>query len=130
MLTCFSAAAVNNASYHVIEGRKVKNYSLLLITMLVPTVSFANYLCEGKITHLGISDDSSLYVDNGFGVHKLCNSTDTYCKDWKSLALAAKMADKAIKIHYRNSASSSSDACTDIGSWVTPDDKPYYMEMN
>ena len=114
---------------HNQNGDFMKTY-LFSLLLLVPSVSFANYHCEGKINHIGLSDDSTLLVNNGFGVHKLCNSDDVYCKDWKALALAAKMADKNIKIHYRNSSVNSPSACNTIGSWVTPNDKPYYMEMN
>lgn len=102
-----------------------------LAILFISSASLADYACRGNIVHLGFSN--MLNVHNGFGVHRLCNLSDDNCKAWMSLILAAKMANKEVTIYYRDpviSGNQANGACTQIGDWVTPVDKPYYVEIH
>lgn len=51
-------------------------YIYFVLLSITSMSASANYYCTGKIAHLGTST-SSLYVNNGYGVHVLCDlSTD------------------------------------------------------
>jgi hypothetical protein len=81
--------------------------------------------------HLGV--DGKLNVSNGFGVHRICSITEEKCKAWASLVMAAKMADKKITIYYTHATiggDQSNGVCSEIGSWVTPSDAPYYVQLH
>ncbi len=107
-------------------------YFLVLVSLVFSTFSHANYYCTGKVSHLGLS--GSLNVSNGFGVHVLCPLTEEKCKAWSSLVMAAKMADKSISIYYSSTSpqggNQNNGACNNIGSWVTPADPVYYIQLN
>lgn len=106
-------------------------FVLFFMFLGAASVSHANYRCVGKVAHLGV--DSKLNVSNGFGVHKLCSITEDKCKAWASLIMAAKMADKKITIFYRHASiggDQSKGVCSEIGTWVTPSDTPYYVQLH
>lgn len=112
----------------------MRNILLLISLTLISTHSLANYHCEGKISHIGLSDQT-LHVNNGYGVHRICdlNVDNKSCASWMSLALAAKMADKKIVLSYRHNTIIGNQAtgqCLAHGSWVTPSDPIYYIEIN
>lgn len=91
----------------------------------------ANYHCKGKVQHFGL--DGALHVSNGFGVHTLCGLAEAHCSAWTSVALAAKMADRALIIYYRNDSvggNQSAGTCKSIGSWVKPADTIYYVQVD
>ncbi|QUJ68609.1 hypothetical protein KDD30_05715 [Photobacterium sp. GJ3] len=106
--------------------------SMLVFSLLfAPFLAQANYSCVGEIKHFGI-DTSTLHVSNGFGVHKLCNVSEEYCKAWISTALSAKMANQSVVIYYNHpsiSGNQSGGRCHDIGDWVVPEDKVYYFQV-
>lgn len=103
---------------------------LFLLLISFAEFSHANYYCVGKVAHFGI--DERLNVSNGFGIHRLCSIVDEKCQAWASLVLAAKMADRQVIIYYADASISgdqSNGACTQIGTWVTPADIPYYLQL-
>lgn len=107
----------------------IKRVALLLIVFFCNS-AFANYYCLGKVTHFG--SDTWLYVSNGFGVHRLCDTSTDKCKIWASTALAAKMADRELAIYYSHptiTGDQSSGVCSNIGTWVTPQDTVYYLQI-
>lgn len=105
---------------------------LLILIVATPYYAIANYSCSGKIIHLGF--DGALRVNNGFGVHELCNLSEEKCKAWSGAALAAKMANSSITVYYSGSQvgeqSAAGGQCHNIGNWVTPNDPPYYFQVN
>ncbi len=107
-------------------------YILIFLVVLVPSSAKANYYCSGKVVHLGTST-ASLYVNNGSGVHLLCKLSDDACKAWLSTATTAKITGKTISIYYSSTTiggNQQNDACKAIGSWVTPSDRVYYLQLN
>jgi len=106
-------------------------YITLVLVIFGVGLAQANYYCVGKVRHLGLSNDN-LNIHNGYGVHRMCQHSQEHCGAWISLAMSAKLADKKIAIYYRNSSISgnqSSGECANIGNWVQPSDKPYYIEV-
>jgi len=106
-------------------------FFLILTSILFSSMSNSNYLCSGKVIHLG--SDGRLAVSNGFGVHKLCLLTDDKCKFWASLLTTAKIADKSVSIYYSHPSiggNQNHSACQNIGDWVIPSDTPYYVQLN
>lgn len=104
-------------------------FSVILVAISMPSV--ANYSCSGDIVHLGF--DTALHVNNGYGVHTLCQLTDERCNAWTSAVMAAKMSGSKITIYYSNatvSGDQESGQCLNIGNWVTPTDTVYYIEIN
>ncbi|WP_162940919.1 hypothetical protein [Photobacterium salinisoli] len=98
---------------------------------LLSLSAHANYHCTGEVKHFGV-DRSNLLVSNGFGVHKLCNVSEEYCKAWLSAALSAKMSNRKVTIYYEHpsvSGSQNGSRCNEIGDWVVPDDSVYYFQV-
>ncbi|WP_143247650.1 hypothetical protein [Agaribacterium haliotis] len=104
---------------------------LILSVFCFSSAAYANYYCTGKVSYLGT--DGSLWLSNGFGVHKLCVLEEEYCKVWVSIGLAAKMADKSVSVYYQGGSGAGNQnagLCKSIGSWVNPSDKPYHFQIH
>ncbi|WP_096086619.1 hypothetical protein [Agaribacterium haliotis] len=73
-------------------------------------------------------------MSNGFGVHKLCEFSEQKCNAWLSMLMAAKVSDKTVVIYYKSDAAQGGNQngglCQLIGSWVSPADPIYYIQMD
>lgn len=74
-------------------------------------------------------------MNDGCGVHTLCDRSSDSCKAWAGAVMAAKMASSPITIYYSGVSATGDQsavggACHNIGNWVTPSDPVYYIEMN
>lgn len=102
----------------------------VLFLLIFPSSAGANYYCVGKVGHLGVG--GALNVNNGYGIHRLCDLAEDRCKAWLSILTAAKLTDRTVHIYYRNpdiGGNQSEGACHDIGHWVTPEDSVYYINF-
>ena len=131
MITLNICAVCALLNYYNNKEYRVKILFFIFIAIL-PSLANANYYCTGKVAHLGSS--GALHMSNGFGVHRLCNFDEPRCNAWFSMLMAAKMADREVSIYYQNSSPAGGEQndglCQDIGSWVTPADRIYYVQVH
>ncbi|KZZ35851.1 MULTISPECIES: hypothetical protein [unclassified Oleiphilus] len=102
------------------------------ILLLLTNAALANYECKGAVKYIGLGD--SLYVNIGFGIHKLCTlagDTSDQCNAWFALFLSAQAQGKDVGVSYRDSTGkiSSDETCSAIGHWVVPSDEVYFVNL-
>lgn len=110
--------------------RKLSLFTFLITTFVMSNHVSANYYCVGKVSYVGV--DGNVFISNGFGVHRMCALDSEKCKAWLSMAMAARLADKVLAIYYESDAiggNQSAGACADIGTWITPSDRPYHIQL-
>ena len=81
----------------------------------------------------------TLAINNGFGVHLLCSISEDHpdsaanariCNGWYALVTGAKLTGATVRVYYSdNTGKGGVDACSEIGSWVWPEDKIYYVSI-
>jgi len=109
----------------------MKYLSILFLSFWTVSAQ-ANYQCWGNVTYLGV--DESLYVDNGYGVHKLCVLTaenNEKCKAWLAMAMSAQAQGKPLHVYYKNPNKNSTNStdCAAVGNWVAPEDEVYFITL-
>lgn len=103
---------------------------IFLGIFLLSTHSFANYYCSGLVEIVGVAKDTHLYVDNGYGVHKICSvANDDHCNSWLSMALSAQAQKREFSVSHTHATETSSSACSSIGSWVASEFGAYYAHI-
>ena len=105
----------------------------------LPAQVHANYSCVGYVVSVGLdANDNTLDVNNGYGVQHLCSLNEqhpnsyadqTLCRAWYAGLLASKLANQQVTIYYENSTGKDNSACSQVGNWVWPADKVYYVDF-
>lgn len=109
---------------------------IILLGIFISNFTHANYYCIGKVTHFGVGgtqDVKTLNISNSFGVHRLCDISDSMCQFWATTAMEAKTKSRTLVIYYQNPSifgDQSNGECLSIGDWVTPEDAPYYVQLH
>lgn len=112
----------------VLSGKSSLRALLCMVLFVASGSANANFICSGKVLSLG--SDNSLFVNNGYGVHRMCSLSEDRCKAWLSIVMAAKMADRSINIYYQNNTGLTSSHCASVGNWVDPTATPvYFIDM-
>ncbi|MFL0803277.1 MAG: hypothetical protein K6L81_06140 [Agarilytica sp.] len=110
---------------------------VIVFTLLI-VCAFRSYAetfsCSGKVKNVAIGPTTAiLQVNSGYGMHYLCsfkevkNGVDPEtCKAWYSMFLAAQASKREVSQSY---STSSGETCASLGSWVTPDPFPYFVNV-
>lgn len=102
----------------------------IVLSILLLTLSFsslANYNCKGLVKTFG-SDKSALYLNNGYGIHKICTlENNESCKLWASTALSAQAQGKELSIYFNNSET---NQCSTLGSWQDFSNVVYFVSID
>jgi hypothetical protein len=121
--------------------RKAAQITALIAASLLTGTAYANFSCSGKIQFLGVNPDGTIYIDVGFGVWNLCNTSTAFqgnnvtftadgCKAWYAGILASQKANQSIRLYF--TAATSGDnvpQCAALGSWVVPNPSPYHFQV-
>lgn len=113
-------------TFFTVVRRRYLLHSLLATALFsVCGTASANFTCSGKVQSIGT--DNSLFINIGYGVHRMCSLSEDRCKAWLSIAMAAKMAEKSINVYYQSNGGLTSSYCASIGNWVDPTTTPVYF---